>query len=992
MKKINIYLILMILLISSVFAYSIDFIDEYGGEGSSIHDGITWVNDDLYATLDTIVSAGFCYDEDSDGTSTTETEFDYCYFWTEDDYYDCYFSTDSWIDTFCSFKPCLWASGGGASTPFGTPTWSDYLDTSSRTHKMIDIKLYTSCTRFGSVSTATVDAEDYYVIDAKRTDCDGENIDVMGRYTSLGYVEITETVCSPTGSNWIYSYFGDDDLEQRCDEAHDDTDKFSKTSLIDDPCRTKTGSSNLYSCTVFSECYNDAECSGEEILYTPVCDYDGSTTFDYDLVYYEDTCGGTGYESSSAYLTDQLCPNTKVCDTDDDQIESDDVFIACKQPPPYACTVSSDCWNGNPCNSDDRCGECYTGTGANFSAIDEDCTLTFPYCMDSSGSLWGVDDYSCQCLFAIDEENECCALSGTFLCGKQDDFCQYDSECESNLYCNITTQGDTPVGTCLPEQTNGEYCERDSFCISSYGCSGNICGECNSTLLESNSFCVVADKPYCSGSSPAGYGSCNLNTANVCDCCNRIAEEDECLEFPMPYFLDPAWIFSACVDGFDSECENYDFNSTLNITCNHIADVNYCIDCNSTDMCLDKYNITDRNKCNLDSKMCECSLIESNPAGCQANGFCFGKLQGGVACDCDSECSSGDCNIGICKSIVNADITDSLDDDFDDDKILNLTQTIGLNATNSSSDVSNITVACWSYSSLPYYDVCYSNVVNCTDYCPLANDYNLTWNTIHNFTSLTAGNKTIRLLVTDAFSTDTDISWACFRGDGYFCGESCFDSILNQDEIAVDYGGVCGLCNNSIKDGYETLADYGSVCGTCYDGIQNSNVDINGSFYDLSNPETDIDLHGRCGNCTNNIRDLLRGETYIDYGSNCGTCYDNIKNDYLNESEADYGGPLCGFCSDEGKSKDEGWIISRGIQKDIPFDFQLCDDYVEIIGFFQVFILIIIASGGVIAFLIIGYLLFFILKGVITLTMLIRRVTKVLIKISKLIGIKKKKK
>eukprot|EP00121_Abeoforma_whisleri_P014479 Awhi_evm1s13349 len=75
--------------------------------------------------------------------------------------------------------------------------------------------------------------------------------------------------------------------------------------------------------------------------------------------------------------------------------------------------------------------------------------------------------------------------------------------------------------------------------------------------------------------------------------------------------------------------------------------------------------------------------------------------------------------------------------------------------------------------------------------------------------------------------------------------ESCEDGILNQNEIDVDCGGVCGICQNcddGLQNQDETGVDCGGVCDacpTCDDNLQNQN-------------ETGIDCGGICEACGGN--------------------------------------------------------------------------------------------------------------------------------------------
>ena len=973
------FLILLLFTLSSASAYDISFFDTYDGESSSHYDDITWVNDPfLEARLSGFDSEwGVCWDEDSDGNSFSTDEFDYCYFVLDSDKSEC-INESGWLYTFCvsKGKPCLTTESDSV-----LPDRSDTLPSGSKRRQWVDAKIYLSCSGYASIMN--LDAEDYFVIDAKRADCDGALIDVIGRYSSTDWISISQDLeCNPTGSSYTDNYFGSNLFDDRCDNDHDDINQYSESGKIISPCRINQGSEAENACVTYADCYQDAVCDGSQQAYYPICAYDGSDDFILQNRSYRNTCGGYGYLSyytqSTEYCSQATPLNTKICDTDHDMTEYlSGVYDACKKEIGETCSVQDDCWGDRPCNSDNRCGECYTGRGALFNQTDEDCNEAEPYCLDDEAVSYGYpEDYMCGCVYSIDNPDFCCNQSSIPSCGYPSDFCQWDSECKEAYACNVSVENSSEIGICINPLDDGFNCDRDRQCASGTCNDDGHCGECWSIGIDNSSLCTEPDKPYCTGNLSI-FGVCNLDTPYVCDCCDVLGQEDCCLEIPAPYYYGGSWTWSTCTDGFDCECEYYEHNSTLNISCLDFSGTNYCVDCNSSEVCVNKYGFLTYNDCDLLSGYCICNASAENPSGCQSSGFCFGRLPGGSDCDCDAECDSGSCTLGICESEVKAFITPSTsDDDIDDDWVLWYNESIGLNSTNSSSDVGSIIYSCWKTSqSGYYYDTCYSTLVNCSVYCTNADYINNSWDTIHNFSPDRGGEYTVYLTVSDNFSSDITSRDVCFKGNGSWCGETCFDNVKNRDETDIDYGGSCGNCSNGVMDAYEIKVDYGWLCGTCNDDIKNVYVTINSTDYPISNPELDVDLGGRCGNCTNGIRDVLIGETLIDYGGVCGTCFDDIKNDYINETEPDYGGHICGYCeSNSTKSDDVAWRIARQLSRSIPFDKENCETVNSTIGLFILIILGILFVGVFVILIIIIFWVLQIISGVLVFVRFLKKV------------------
>lgn len=117
---------------------------------------------------------------------------------------------------------------------------------------------------------------------------------------------------------------------------------------------------------------------------------------------------------------------------------------------------------------------------------------------------------------------------------------------------------------------------------------------------------------------------------------------------------------------------------------------------------------------------------------------------------------------------------------------------------------------------------------------------------------------------------------------------TCKDGVRNQNERAVDCGGVCDACptcDDNIRNQNETSIDCGGdckPCATCFDKIQNQD-------------ETEVDCGGvceDCGTCSDGIKN--QAETGIDCGGECEPCFSNYcatplgygENGYLPNSKA----------------------------------------------------------------------------------------------------------
>lgn len=106
--------------------------------------------------------------------------------------------------------------------------------------------------------------------------------------------------------------------------------------------------------------------------------------------------------------------------------------------------------------------------------------------------------------------------------------------------------------------------------------------------------------------------------------------------------------------------------------------------------------------------------------------------------------------------------------------------------------------------------------------------------------------------VNDTLWNDARITYSGMNfNSSTWCVNRCWDGILNQDETEIDYGGVCGYCNatsgkvnDTLWNAARTLFPYQifdntTWCGeTCWDNRLNQN-------------ETEIDYGGICGSCGN---------------------------------------------------------------------------------------------------------------------------------------------
>ena len=180
------------------------------------------------------------------------------------------------------------------------------------------------------------------------------------------------------------------------------------------------------------------------------------------------------------------------------------------------------------------------------------------------------------------------------------------------------------------------------------------------------------------------------------------------------------------------------------------------------------------------------------------------------------------------------------------------------------------------------------------------------------------------------------------------CGykPSCEDGVQNQDEDAVDCGGVCqpcATCFDGIKNQDEEDVDCGGVCQPCpdcFDKIQNfgeTDVDCGGFYCKKrcaagqrcirnSNCESSYCYNEICleATCYDKIRN--QGEEDVDCGGACKpcpTCFDGIKNQ--GEEDVDCGGTCpkkCATCFDGIKNQNEKGIDCGDVCNKSCFNFK----------------------------------------------------------------------
>lgn len=835
---------------------SVSYFDDYSGlganKGGTAFDGIAWIftgyGDPTEIQIDLPVQpritdaedyhrdvVGVCfriYDYGTGDTLLYDDNWEYCRFVSNSHKNLCLAESSS-LTTFCSTHTC--------DAPGTNIYLSGYLDATARGTWDTDALVIYDCSR-GDMYYKAFTASNYYIIDAKRFNCDGGPVDMRGRYGSSSTVRLENNMlCSNYDE---LSYYPKGTRTETCDPDHDSIYTFSKTGSIVEPCRVVSSNTSYSRCLNSNDCYQSNSCSGARNEFYPECLYNKSVDFAYSFKDYENTCGGGGYNNYTQGYN-AVCssaPDFEIrCDASFDEnwfigsFINNTQYSSCKTIPPFNCSLSNGCFNNVSCNSQGRCGECYTGLGYINKSVD--CSNE-TFCMDDSGDIFGFENYTCQCV-------------------------------------------------------------------------------------------------------------------------DRLGEVDNCLNYPPPENSTGSWSFSTCPDDFDEECGFNNYNSTFNMTCEFISSIpylSYCVDCNTTSMCGNKYGGYDiYNRCNPYSQMCDCSVEGYNPPGCDTSGFCFGLAHGGLSCDCDDECLSGSCLFGTCTGSINLIIEQT-------NFITNISTPEVFSINNTIYDIPpDLAYSCWRYTGTSSFSACFADtdVINCSYWCGDVNNYNTSWNTNFDFITTSPGDYTFIVRAGNYYGDyDENITHICVRGSGYWCGENCFDNILNQDENDTDYFGECGSCDDGIKNGGETDIDYGGRCGTCFDGIKSDYVYIGNNSYPINNGEEDIDEGGRCGYCDDGIYNKLSGETMIDYGGKCGTCFDGLLNTYLNETEPDYGGHLCGSCNPSlNKTQDEFWEYSRMIDKSVPFKNDYCKNADAILGILNVLVLLIFAILVIVGVVVIVILL-----------------------------------
>lgn len=476
---------------------------------------------------------------------------------------------------------------------------------------------------------------------------------------------------------------------------------------------------------------------------------------------------------------------------------------------------------------------------------------------------------------------------------KSDDMLWY-TDIYSNIACSVNTECDKDKDEVYSYSRTGSL---SSPCRTknSYSCSNNI--DCLVDICYSDSKCGI----------PMGGSTCNDDY----DCRNRDCESSYCRN---------------CID--DDDCS---------------GDTPYCDDDGSAPGTIIDYDCGcwNRNSPNMCDEclnegisfLCDCDN-ECDSGRCDI--VCYAKLANGQPCDENSDCINNDCDSGTCNfddPNVDIDVLPLYKQNCTDDFVVDI--------SGSSADTGdNISLSCFSYTGGVYYDDCISQSISeCNIKCPYANWIVGDWDNSFSF-NMEEG-KVFYLfvkLVTDYGKLDTSSYELCNYCYPNFCGETCDDGILNMNEITIDCGGICGDCSNGILDYFETEIDYGGYCGTCDDDERNYQC---GEYL-----ETISDYGGHCGTCDDGLTSSRLGETYVDYGGYCGNCYNNILDVLINETEIDYGGYYCGSCIDiENKTLDNIWLLSKSLDKSIPFDEVWCEQGQASLIAVSFFLFLLIITG-----------------------------------------------
>ena len=386
------------------------------------------------------------------------------------------------------------------------------------------------------------------------------------------------------------------------------------------------------------------------------------------------------------------------------------------------------CESGQCCVDDEDCDStvCMVGTG-NFCA--ESCTrdgaddnsLCQPGLYCESGACVGGDvenGGSCE----IDEECVSSHCQNGFCCG-EGECCASADDCTADLLCNTASCTGNheceyyPLPCNAIDFADGDVCldadRCDGFgnCVEVPACEGGYlaeavscsenalsvtcatsCGDdeaCDGDFHCESSECVpdiISGEGPCDSNLDCVSGNCNALTAVCCDsgyCCD---DNSQCSEFDLVCDETTHSCLTMCTE--DSDCAAFGDYHCEGTVCEPdiLNGETYCFEAS---MCLSEYCDTstgiccDSGACCQDDADCAgfiCSETFSCVTDCAgdddlcASGYfcnqnsCEPQLANGGACDLDSDCASGNCDlvVGICCDGTGACCNDVSDCDDDD--------------------------------------------------------------------------------------------------------------------------------------------------------------------------------------------------------------------------------------------------------------------------------------------------------------------------------------
>jgi len=473
-NKLILLLLTLIMLNSVIAVNNIVYIDSYDGvanDAGTTSDGIVWTGTGETAQFVMDSYQDFLWCECIDYSYNGAFDPNHCNCLISGDKATCQAASSDFATNCATAPNGCYDSGAG--------TARDYL-TTNRFHATPAIRYYTNCDSTPSIWQVVGD-NDFFGIDAKLDWCDIDgqvNYDIWGRYATGSYVRMENNeICDSAP------------LETTCDGQHDMTVITSPYyDFDDDACRIVAGTTSNNRCDSSSECWHDTTCSKSQTYkYYFECPSDKNTNVDVDHDHYYTSCGGLGYNDWSSSTTDACSTygetSNTICDSSDDNIYTYDDFnggmeTVCNLDWTISCANPADgqCHNDWPCNSDDKCSDCYD-PGSVLVTDPTDCTTQYPYC--TAYSSLGIRS-SCFNAGGTPGQQECACcqqlgIEDTCLEGTSGSACEYQSECASNYYC------DTSLG--------GSYeCEAiksgSDSCIENYECTSNDCDFSYQWLLE----------------------------------------------------------------------------------------------------------------------------------------------------------------------------------------------------------------------------------------------------------------------------------------------------------------------------------------------------------------------------------------------------------------------------------------------------------------------------------------------------------------------------